>query len=556
MAQAIGEGLATPPAGLIEALAFQTGPISSILCGMADNANLSLVCEAFGRHNRNAMQQELREIRMTDAESVQWLRTTENALPPDVRSVDELAQEITHKLVDSPFLNEQDAVLLKDQLQSIWWRCEELRRSLTPAEADQTRPLWQKAFHDLNEQLTDAELPHGNRNFVAHMQALKELCLRLRVMHRFNQVVRTQGLNIEDRAQTLRCFSALQESQKVAVSAYIDGEAPFAQALAEETAQASWSGRRFMKLEGRILATEVVQRVYNLQGLCNHLHLLGVPNLPRAPYEQSLWLRDRANAPALANVQTLLLSHPEQYFTGIPDEIDALTNLSSLYCFASPNTHPNQRLRTLPDTFGNLTQLRSLTLRGHDFREIPAALERLPRLDRFSILENTTLIRVFPERLARNQYGGFWDLFADFSDACNPIPHRMPADGVRHFAWLPRNQFTDIPFFLWFREMFSLPYINTDTNPCMNFLNYISNVLGNFIERDLGLWFGRIIVGALLFPIIVPLWLITALLDLSIFAYNLFVNLAIEPIVTFVRENLLGYSPMTHIRDIPAGGAG
>ena len=65
---------------------------------------------------------------------------------------------------------------------------------------------------------------------------------------------------------------------------------------------------------------------------------------------------------------------------------------------------------------------------------------------------------------------------------------------------------------------------------------------------------GEIFRGILLGILMAPLFIIPGilmLLNLPIFLYNLFINLAIEPIVTFVRENLLGYSPMVHIRDLP-----
>ncbi len=556
------EQQAQPAAELIELLNMQTGPASAILCRMADNANLSLVCSAFGRHNQNAMQQELREIRMTGPESVRMIQTAEENLPPDVRSVDELAQEITHKLVNSPLLNQPESAQLKEQMQAVWWRCEETKRSLTEAEVIQTRPLWQSYLHALNEQLTDAELPHGNRNFDARMQALKELCLRLRVMHRFNLVVRTQGLNIEDRAQILRCFSALQESQRIAAKAYLNGDETFAQALAEETAQASCSRRRFIKLENLLMTHEMRERSFNLHALWEGIAF--VPPLilpPRTAYERSLWLRDPAHAAILTQIQHLGLRD----ITAVPEEIEILRSLRALSIDCDEgDEEPFIRLRTLPAAIGRLQQLKHLSIRRSALREIPTFLEGLPRLETLAIV-NTTPLTVFPEGLARRQYGGFFGLVPDFMQAWDTRDYTTwfgyPADGVRHFAWLPRSQLTDIPFFLWFREKFSLPYLNIFTNSWITthlsypFLEWSDSVLA-YLDTcsDLINGAGKLSMMLLFVLLFIPLFSLS-IINLPFFVYNVFVNLAIEPIVTFVRENLLGYSPMTHIRDIPERGA-
>ena len=72
MAQAIVERLKPPAVGLIELLGMPTGP-ASVFSWMTGTTPLSHVSQAFQRHNQNAMQQELREIRMTGDDSVRTL---------------------------------------------------------------------------------------------------------------------------------------------------------------------------------------------------------------------------------------------------------------------------------------------------------------------------------------------------------------------------------------------------------------------------------------------------------------------------------------------------
>ncbi len=564
MAPAVVERLAPPAAGLMTLLGMAPNPATNRLSEFLETTDLSLVSRAFQQHNLHGMQRELREIRMTGEASVRLLRATEDALPPNVRPVDELAQAITTKLINSPFLNAPNSAALKRRLQAIWWRCEDLRRSLTQEEADRTGPLWQSRLHAFNEKLAAAELSEAERNFDA--QPLEELCLRLRVMHRANQVIQTQGFDIEDRAQIARCFSALHASQKAAASAYAAGDQPFANALAQQP-RAAFSLKRFLDLENAIMRVEMVQRARNLRKLWNNIqhHAINFgPNPPRTPFEKSVWLRDPTNAPELAQRGFYFLL---RNISGIPDEIDAFPDTRFVEV-DDRQALPAQRLRTLPNSFGNLSQIDGLRLYGCDLREIPRALETVPRLQIFIIQENAHPIRIFPEGVARQHFSGIYYLFEEAMDGLSRLTLGVPADGAKHFAWLPRADFTDIPFFLWFRENFTLPYIpafnwrspffSTILAPAVFLFNYFAQLL-----EYIGLPRDSMLHTALVIPIggicTVPFWIIpVALVHLNtpIFLFNLFVNLAIEPIVTFVRENLLGYSPMVHIRDIPAGGAG
>lgn len=504
---------------------------------------------------------------------MRMIRAAEDALPPNVRSVEELAQEITDKLITSSFLS-HPKLMQRERMQAIWWRYEDVRRSLTEAEAAQFRPLLQSRLHAFNARLTafenrfrqiqasthvdftieaDGDLAEVDLRLSGDEDRLKELCLRLRVMHRFNQTIGAQGLDIENREQITRCFQALHASQRTAARIYIAGDAPFAQALALQ--RAAFSLTRFLDIENTITQVEAEQRAANLTWFWDLVIQNRVntgPNLPRLPFERSVWLRDPANAQVIsqARISHISLSNPEG--TALPEEIGTLRDLH----FISVDSI---RMRTLPETLGDLPELSELIISQSDLEGIPAVLERLPRLNSLVIVRNRVPIRVFPERLARQQYGGFGGLYSDFNAAMDEHhpPPGSPADGARHFAWLPRSQLTDIPFFLWFREKFSLPYFNIFAT-CLT--RHVLESIGEYVRSAINYNSCLAFVVCLLsLPVLTIGCVVTRLLRLinyPIFVYNLFVNLAIEPVVTFVRENLLGYSPMVHIRDIPAGEGG
>ncbi len=565
MAQPVVERLAPPAAGLIALLGMEPNPATAAISRFAGNAQLSPVSQAFQRHNLHGMQGELREIRMTGEASMRMIHAAEADLPPDVRSVEVLAQEIRTKLVSSPMLNQLEFEVTKDTLQRIWWRCEELRSSLSQEEAERTGPLWQKALHAFNQHLTGAEHEYLqnqpnrvrtlNLNLNLASSDLRVLCARIGLVHRCNQVIESRRLDPNThREDAARCFQALHASQRAAAAAYASGDAAYAlhqTKMQQDRLRTSFTLERFLDLESRIQDTESQERCYNMNRFWG---ALGFGAIPYTAFERSLWLRDPAHALTLARINGGALNltnilHFDTDLSAIPDEIETLTGLQNL--FISTEGEGN-RLRGLPETFGNLQGLSMLTLTRQDFYVLPDSLARLPRLSRFEIIENRHPIRVFPEPLARKQYGGFVGLLQECLDASFNLKSwdrdpRAPVGALRHYAWLPQNDFTDVPFFLWFRENFSLPYLHVVMREeewpesWVHCFKWFMSTL----ER---------ISPLLMIPVVIPLLvfaLTKLLLNVPIFLFNLFVNLVIEPIVTFVRENLLGYSPMVHIRDIP-----
>jgi hypothetical protein len=576
MAQPVIERLAPPAAGLMTLLGMEPNPASAAISGFALDTQFSRVNRAFRQHNLHGMQGELREIRMTGEASVRMLREVGESLPQNVRSVEELAQEIKTKLVSSPMLNQEEFEATKDTLQRIWWRCEELRSSLSSDEAARTGPLWQKALHEFNQQLTSAEQEHLlnqpnrvrtlNLNLNLASSDLRVLCARIGLMHRCNQVIESRRLDpVNHREDAARCFNALHASQRAAAVAYAAGDAAYAlhqTKMQQDELRTSFTLERFLDLENRIVDFESSERVRNLNLLWHQLvfsHNLNLgANPPRTAYEESLWMRDRANAQALAQCVTGTLSVVT--LSAVPDEIETLQGMRNLRIFGGDNG--NERLRILNAKIASLP-LQGLWLIGQDFGEIPQVLETLSPLRQLYIQDNQQVINSFPEGVARQQFGGFAYLALE---AGNEIfgGLRLPG-GVRHFAWLPRG-FTEIPFFLWFRENFTLPYIPVFSA----YSPFFSSMMHTLIERPvqcLGLdsllmnlfaYLGmpryftanNFLTFISLFVLTFPLWIIPIglfLLNVPIFLFNLFVNKAVEPLVSFVRENLLGYSPMVRI---------
>ena len=427
----------------------------------------------------------------------------------------------------------------------------------------------QEMVAQLREGLDVRDIP-DRRNMALHLliedyPSLREICIRVSMMHRFNKAVREQQLEYTNRQQIVRCFKAMHASQSSSADFCSAGQARFAQTLAHQQTRAlaleeqgpleaqetSFSLARFRTLEAAIWDSEMSEKDKHLHAFFNHFFQDG--NL--TAYEKSLRLRSPYNAPLLAGIRELDLHDT----SAIPDEIETLSSLR----FVRIEGNANNRLCDLPKTFGNLPQLSNLVLFGHDFHKLPDALGKLPPLWKLRITSKIS-IREFPEELARKQYGGsrwlIYDLICStiYDDHPNPPWYPEPRNKVvGHFGWLPQADLTDIPFFLWFRENFSISYF-----PVFIPNTWLYNLLEPFffspavmvrkvvesLTRSLGLWaeIPLVIVSSIPF-FIIPVALL--LLNLPIFLYNLFINLAIEPIVTFVRENLLGYSPMVHIRD-------
>ena len=113
---------------LTQLLQADSGPWTQVMGFLG--TEVAQVSKAFYKHSRNAMGQVALQIKMANPSSVISLREVENRLPPDIRSADVLAQEITDKLINASAINVLSAVQ-KESLHTFWWRISELLKSLT-----------------------------------------------------------------------------------------------------------------------------------------------------------------------------------------------------------------------------------------------------------------------------------------------------------------------------------------------------------------------------------------------------------------------------------------
>jgi hypothetical protein len=222
--------------------------------------------------------------------------------------------------------------------------------------------------------------------------------------------------------------------------------------------------------------------------------------------------------------------------TGVPRELTLLTGLQSLeLSFAS-----YVQTALLPD-LTPLNQLVSLTING-ELREMPTPLPE--SLSTLVIRSNS--MRVLPDAPARrflsNSFMG--DLKHAYNSSCSLNYDRYLEE---RYLGLDPSGFSDIPFFIWFRDSCNLPHIPLFdlVEPVMHLLARLTGKYSTLLENLLAIPLG------LSLPALAAIGLLATALNLLIFSVNLFLNYAVEPIITFFRDQL-GYSRMVHIRDFPA----
>ncbi|MBI2743104.1 MAG: leucine-rich repeat domain-containing protein [Chlamydiales bacterium] len=245
----------------------------------------------------------------------------------------------------------------------------------------------------------------------------------------------------------------------------------------------------------------------------------GVRNIGR-------WLESEEERPHLEQIEGLALNNSSD----IPRAIGRFQGLTTLQ-FTGPIAY-------LPDELASLPNLKRLRFFQSNFSALPDILQRIPALTELAILNNRLPIRELPEGLAcklhtsrlgmmcsaawQGFHGGFFEI-----EEFERYEHQ------KYFG-LDRRELTNIPFYLWFEETFSLPYIS------MEWAFYPFQLLADVFDihnRDLG----EAAIPLFLFALGASAFLLA--LDLAFFIYNLLLNLAIEPIVTFFRDRL-GYTRM------------
>jgi hypothetical protein len=171
------------------------------------------------------------------------------------------------------------------------------------------------------------------------------------------------------------------------------------------------------------------------------------------------------------------------------------------------------RLVQLPETLVNLINLETLDLRGNALSEIPEFLADMPALSTLNLEGNP--IRKIPDSVWRHLNG--WErlggeYLATFFD------NRQEEEKKWLFG-LPRDQLTEIPFALWFKENCTLPYIWLNIESwCRVFRDWhiIPSIFALVVTEFTGL--------------------LAVIPNTASFLINVFLLKVVEPIITQVRD--------------------
>ncbi|MBI2743454.1 MAG: hypothetical protein HYX48_06010 [Chlamydiales bacterium] len=258
----------------------------------------------------------------------------------------------------------------------------------------------------------------------------------------------------------------------------------------------------------------------------------------------------------IAQVEELSLSQ----ITDIPPELSALTGLKKLSIFFKDGT----RLDRLDLRAFAFTQLTHLHISKAGLNEVPLISESATSLSKVTISQQEPIYVLTDDLARRTQansllayfyqavvHSAFWD------------PNNQIGFAPLRYMGLDSSHLSDLPFFIWFRDNCNVPHIPIldlgmwARNASYPFIGDVSTMLENlFTGRFYSLMNNpALIPWALLLAVPAALLGITFIaLNVAIFGVNLFLNYAIEPIVTYFRDQL-GYSRMVHIRNFPEQGA-
>lgn len=471
----------------------------------------------------------------------------ENPLPRE-----ELARTITEKIDTFCHRPEYDLNHLPhrlqvDGLQAIWFRVQALHGQLSPNDAD-AHTRWQTHFHLIlnrvntlqsnRRQGDNSEILPGELQSVisGRVDRLENILFAFvseeSLACRFFEVSQIPGYDYRKPTQVSACFQVVFEKQTRALSSTANSR--------EEARQLP----THLSLADRLLTREEVATNAFLDQ-AEEIHKLwdallpdtGAGPAPETAIEKLRWLQNPAHAHALER-EHLILNDMDD----LPDAITYVKELSDLRINSTANSLFH--LVDLPEAMIDLTSLRTLVLSKQTFTEIPSVLGRMHQLNLLEFEENQREIRIFPEEVARKQFGGFWGyleyVFAD-------------AGKIPHYAGLPRENFTHVPFFYLFREYCSIPYFPMSALMEESFFL----VEKQFKTFSFSLtWLLTTLAYLPSFSVLYVLSGICVWLNAPIFLVNLFLNLIVEPIISCVRVHLMGWDPLVRIRPDPAPQAG
>lgn len=518
---------------------------SEIIGGYLQDTRLSRVSKAFREANSEAMVQTGRHLAMEDKASVTGVQESAKELFGNSNREETLQRmfsEVSAKIDNLPvpaaghsnagfrMSVEKFGALYQRTLQETDPQVKELRAERFILFIDKIHKNLAKIPREVNF----AE-PTELQAYEGHVQELirisNQFIVRERVAERFKQ-----GFS---------SFASLHTSQKNAVAFSETQSVRFAQ-LEPHT----FSLERFRKAEEIVFDAEYEQDVALSQLWTDVRAIIHVgPAVNAKVKDIRAWLNDDLNRATLEQVHSLTC-------TGMnvcPPEIGKLHALGHLAL-----THG--RMTSLPREMVTLSNLNMLDLRNQHFRDIPEVIGRIPYLLALHLANNQHL-RTASDNFGRNFMGigtlvtdAFMDgLYAFNSVQLNNIDFVEWRD--QHFFGA-RQQLSNVPFCMWFRDQFSIPHFPMMVAMPVMIAGLV--VLLNFVEAivaplaaisDWLYWPAKILVSFLAYS---PFAFVSGLFiffEIPIFLWNLLANLAIEPLVTAIRDQL-GYKRMVHI-DLP-----
>ncbi|MBI2742999.1 MAG: hypothetical protein HYX48_03695 [Chlamydiales bacterium] len=267
------------------------------------------------------------------------------------------------------------------------------------------------------------------------------------------------------------------------------------------------------------------------------------PDDRRTVNERREWLNDPANALQLQQVSRLSMSHPRAVPI-LPKEVIRLSCLKTL--ILSSGIDASLQLHALPNELP--ASLESLTFSFTHFEEIPAVLAT--GSFRVSFDDNAERA-ILPEAVARHQCSGIMTHLREYYwgsiGRAAQIVYNNGDREYSHFMGLKRHELEEIPFFLWFRDTFSMPYFYQNgiwfikAGRAVEYVRHVLTEYSPFLEPlaivletvNLG------VLGATYFPLLF-------LLNLPILLFNLLLDYTVQPVVTLFRS-YYGYSPMVRL---------
>ncbi len=408
--------------------------------------------------------------------------------------------------------------------------------------------LWQAELGDADQ---------AERNYQIAVSQMQELAISEGLIRRFRENAPAQA---QDGAQipalVARHFEVVHASQRACITSGSYEDHAFVELAS--THRHSFSQERLREQEMLAQRNQITANYHLIvlwQAIVGQVH--PGPNPPQTPMEIRAWMNDPQNADALAQVHTLNLDFGFSALGEwslrhrrpmLPAEIGQLRGLRSLIC---RGLDQGGGLIGLPNELAHLTQLRDLVLDGNNFTRVPPVLAEMGAVN-IHFINNRVPITELPEAVARTHCNGWRAYLVDFARGMYGLDHTLfrisfregvPPQDERSLR-LDYGALTDLPFFLWFKELFSIPYI-----PIMG----IDWMILISLRDCLNNW-GMYWLNFCLLPLTLTRWFAMLALNLAvnlpIFSLNLFINWAIVPIVELFRS-CLGYSSMVHIEPEP-----